>query len=146
MPQLGERSIEILATCSADLRRIAMEAIKIVDFSVVEGHRGEVAQNIAVESGKSKARWPTSKHNRTPSWAMDIQPWPQNWPAWNRGEDLERWYFLLGVIWATAKALGIRIRLGADFNGDMDFSNDALRDLPHVELVEGGPGLTIVKT
>lgn len=127
MPSLSYRSMEKLRTCHPDLIRLALEVIKIIDFSVIEGHRDEVGQNMAVKAGRSKTPWPQSKHNRTPSLAFDIAPYPVDWT------NSKAFYFLAGVVVGTADKIGVKVRWGGAWSGDI-FKN-RFEDLPHFELV-----------
>lgn len=128
MPSFSKRSKTALSTLHPDLQRVLKEAIKHVDFVVLEGHRDKVAQDAAVAAGNSKVRWPHSKHNASPSLAVDIAPYPVNW------KDTKRFYFLGGFIKATAVSLGISLRWGGDWDSDNDFSDQTFNDLPHFEL------------
>jgi peptidoglycan L-alanyl-D-glutamate endopeptidase CwlK len=106
-----------------------MESLAIMDFTVVCGHRSEELQNKAFKEGRSKLEWPYSKHNRTPSLAVDIAPYPIDW------NDKERFYFLAGVMKAMAYKHDIGIRWGGDWKGDNDFKNNSFNDLVHFELI-----------
>lgn len=79
MPRFSKLSKERLATCHPDLQAVCNELIKQYDFSVLEGHRGEQAQNMAYKKGNSRVKWPNSDHNKTPSLAVDIAPYPIDW-------------------------------------------------------------------
>ena len=79
--KFGKRSLDNIAQCHPDLQKIARELIKEMDVAVICGHRGEKAQNEAFAKGTSKLRYPKSKHNKTPSLAMDVCPYPINWQA-----------------------------------------------------------------
>ena len=75
MPEFSERSREKLATCHRDLQAVMEAAIKGgPDFTILCGHRTEEEQNRAVVEGKSKAPWPQSRHNSSPSRAVDVAP------------------------------------------------------------------------
>lgn len=133
MPKFGSASQKQLATCHPDLQRVLNEAIQIVDFVVVEGHRGKEAQNAAFAKGLSKLPYPKGNHNALPSRAADIAPWPVDWSD-NR-KALERFVFMQGIVWACAHKLGIAIRWGGDWNRNLDMRDEgAFRDYPHVEL------------
>jgi len=54
-----------------------------MDFTVLEGHRGEERQNELQAAGKSQLRYPNSKHNTFPSMAVDIAPWVNGTISWN---------------------------------------------------------------
>ena len=120
MPKFGKRSKRELATAHPDLQRLFNEVIKIYDCSVICGHRGRAAQEKAYADGKSKVNWPKSKHNQTPSRAVDCAPWPSLY------KDMDEFREMTDLIKATAKRLGIKIRCGIDWKW---------KDPPHVELI-----------
>lgn len=133
MPKFGAESLKRLRTCDERLQRVLNEVIKDFDMQVIEGHRGEAAQNKAFAEGKSKLRWPNGKHCKYPSAAVDIAPYPVDW------NDLKRFYLMAGLILATAKSMGIKLRWGAAWSGDL--SADAAHppkflDAPHFEVID----------
>jgi hypothetical protein len=132
MPAFGKASQERLATCHPDLVRLFNEVVKIYDCTVTCGHRGKEAQDEAVRIGTSKAAWPNGPHNSSPSRAVDVLPYPFDPRDW---EDLRRFYQFSGVVLATAARLGIKIRWGGDWNGDLQFRDNKWNDLPHYELL-----------
>ena len=130
MPRFGSMSLESLKQCDERLKLICSEAIQIYDFSVLVGHRTEEDQGRAYERGYSKLRWPDSKHNKHPSQAIDVAPYPISW------ENKERFYFLAGIMFSVAYCKGIEIRWGGDWDGDGDFKDQSFFDLAHFELIE----------
>ena len=76
MPKFGTKSIERLNTCHPDLIAVFNEVIKYYDCTVTCGYRGEEDQNKAFDEGRSKARYPKGKHNKNPSIAVDVYPYP----------------------------------------------------------------------
>jgi hypothetical protein len=87
---LGKTSTERLATCHPQLIDIITDTAKgvdhgdlayagIFDITVLCGHRGEAEQRKAVADKASKTPWPRSKHNRMPSDAVDVVPYPVRW-------------------------------------------------------------------
>ena len=84
-----------------------------------------------------KAEWPYSKHNRLPSHAVDIAPWPipDNWGADNPKE-LAKFYMLAGVIKAIACKYDVKVVWGGDWNGDGNFKDNRFDDLVHFQLVD----------
>jgi peptidoglycan L-alanyl-D-glutamate endopeptidase CwlK len=141
MPTLSKTSVDRLLTCDPRLQLVLNGAIKIVDFTVMEGHRGEAAQNDAFKRGASKLRWPDGKHNMLPSRAVDIAP--VHYVSgklkidWN---DLVAFGRLMGVVQAVAHRHGIRLRFGLDWDGDFLSVNrdtdESFMDAPHVELID----------
>lgn len=132
MPQFSQRSLTALSTIHPDLQRVLKEAIKHVDFVVLEGHRDKIAQDAAVAAGKSKTPWPKSKHNSKPALAVDIAPYPISW------SDSARFYRLAGFVQGIAAMLGISLRWGGDWDGDGDLRDQTFHDLPHFELKKPG--------
>lgn len=129
--QFGEESKKKLATCHPDIQRVMNEAIKTspIDFSVTCGFRGKEEQNQAVKDGFSTILWPNGKHNKMPSIAVDIVPYPKMWSA-----PTSEWTLLHNHISATAKRLGVAFRWGGDWDGDGDLTDQKLVDKPHWEL------------
>lgn len=137
MPVFSKQSRGKLETCDPRLQDILNEAIKIVDFVVLEGHRGKIAQDIAYATGRSKLRFPQGKHNALPSRAVDIAPYyPDIKIDWS---DLIAFGRLMGVVQAIAHQKGVELRFGLDWDGDWKSVNrdpdENFLDAPHVELV-----------
>lgn len=131
MYTFGKTSTEHLATCNEKLQLLCEKALAkgVIDFAVIQGHRGEEEQNLYFNSGKSKAKFGESKHNTYPSKAVDVVPYPVDW------NDTKRFCLLAGVILATAKELNINIRWGGDWNQDGKLKDNKFNDLPHFELM-----------
>ena len=104
------------------------EVIQHIDITILCGARSVEEQQELFRQGKSKLDGVNkmSKHNHLPSLAVDFSPYPVKW-------DRERFgaaaYFAKGI----ASQLGIKVRLGCDWNGDMVFS-EGFFDGPHIEL------------
>jgi peptidoglycan L-alanyl-D-glutamate endopeptidase CwlK len=133
MPAFGRRSLAQLATCHHDLRLIFGEVVKDVDCTIMEGHRGQVAQDAAFDRGASKLRWPEGKHNALPSMAVDAAPYPIDLS--DRPAAIRRACYFAGYVMATAAALGVPLRWGGDWDSDWDLSDQTFFDLVHFELV-----------
>jgi hypothetical protein len=125
----GKASLKRLETLHPDLQTLLNEVIKYYDFSIIEGHRGEARQNELFAQGLSQLQWPHSKHNGFPSCAVDIAPYPIDW------EDTERFCHFMGYVQCLADQLGIAIRWGGDWDGDLNMDDETFRDYPHIELL-----------
>lgn len=83
----SQRSRQRLQSCHRDLQLLMREALWSpdcpMDFTVLEGHRGEERQNELQAAGKSQLRYPNSKHNTFPSMAVDIAPWVNGTISWD---------------------------------------------------------------
>lgn len=129
MFKFSEISKQRLDTCHPDLQRLMNEVIKHYDVIILCGHRGQEKQDKAFHDGKSKLKFPNSKHNKLPSLAVDVAPYPLDW------NDSKRFYHCVGFIKGIATSMGIKIRCGLDWDGDNDFKDQTFNDLPHIELV-----------
>lgn len=130
MPRFSARSKQKLSTCHEDLQRVMNEVIKVWDCTILCGHRDEEAQTEVFLAGKSKVMWPNSKHNTSPSEAVDAAPYPIDW------DDLERFRRFAFFVKGVATGMGVVVRIGADWDGDNDIHDQRFHDLPHIELVK----------
>lgn len=104
---------------------------EVCDISLISGHRDFMEQNALFESGASTLRWPDSKHNKNPSRAVDLQPYP--YPSYE-----PKLWGALGYIAGRAMAIaaeeGFSIRWGGDWNGNGDLTDQSFDDLFHLEI------------
>jgi len=135
MPQFSQSSKDKLATCHADLQTIFNYVIESFDCTVICGHRTEDAQNMAYKKGYSKVKYPNSKHNKFPSMAADVIPWPIEW------DDHDRMRYFSGYVMGIAHtlkesgAIEHTLRWGGDWDMDTETSDTNFIDLPHFELI-----------
>ena len=129
MPKFSRKSRKRLNTCDEDLIFLFEEVVKYFDCSVLEGHRGKRLQNKYFKEGKSKLKYPEGNHNKKPSTAVDVVPYPIDW------NDRERMTYFAGYVKGIALILGIPIRWGGDWNGNNDLKDNNFDDLPHFELM-----------
>ena len=128
MPHFGERSQRELDTCHDNLKILFTEVIKHFDCTILQGHRGQEEQDEYFRTGKSKVQFPNSKHNQSPSLAVDVAPWPIDW------NDRERFYHFAGYVRGIAAKMGISVRWGGDWDSDTELHDQTFMDLPHFEL------------
>ena len=143
MPSFNQKSKDNLKGCNFILQQLFNEVINFIDCSVICGHRGEAEQNAAFISGASKVKYPDSNHNKFPSKAVDVYPYPYDWEAgtWKLNdlimegdiikinrflENLKNFYLLAGVGKGIAWELGIKVKWGGDWKN--------FKDLPHWEV------------
>lgn len=138
MPKFSVASLEKLKTCHPELQAIAHEVITCIDFTVVEGHRGQAAQDRAFAEGKSQVRWPNGKHNALPSLALDVAPVYYDAGMKIDWNDLVAFGRLMGAFQMAAARHGVRLRFGLDWDGDFRTVNrdpsESFMDAPHVEF------------
>lgn len=136
MAKFSNNSLKKLDTCHPDLITLFNEVIKHHDFTIIEGYRGQEAQDKAFEEGKSKLKYPNGKHNKLPSEAIDAAPYPIDW------NDKIRFYYFAGIVLGTAEVLrstgriSHSIRWGGDWDRDDDFKDNTFNDLVHFEIVK----------
>jgi peptidoglycan L-alanyl-D-glutamate endopeptidase CwlK len=128
--KLTALSLSKLATCHRDLQRLVKALVEDgVALHVLCGHRNKYEQDKAFADGKSRLKFPKSKHNSYPAKAVDLTPVPLDWSA--QGAFLE----LAAKVQAKAKALGIKLRYGGDWDQDGKVLERGENDLVHFELV-----------
>jgi peptidoglycan L-alanyl-D-glutamate endopeptidase CwlK len=133
------QSLQRIATCELELQTLFMAVGQNRDTTIVCGKRTKEAQHAAFMANTSQVDWPRSKHNVVDplglSRAIDAGPYS---PAhrgvdWN---DKDGFYYFGGYVMATAEALGIKIRWGGNWDGDMDLKDQNFFDLVHFELID----------
>lgn len=128
MFQFSSSSINHLSSAHPDLQKLFNEVIKVIDCTIIFGHRNREQQEEMCEKGYSKLHFPDSMHNKTPSLAVDAVPFPIDW------ENRERFVFMAGIVKGIASQMGIKIRWGGDWDGDNELKDQKWMDLPHYEL------------
>ena len=121
MYKLSKKSQERLETCDERLITIVNDVCKVMDVTVLCGHRGKEEQEKAFNEGKSRAHFGQSYHNASPSLAVDIAPYPINWDV-----NDPRWEIMCNLALYIANRYGIKVKLGRDFTN--------LKDYPHIEI------------
>jgi peptidoglycan LD-endopeptidase CwlK len=135
MASFGRRSLDRLATAHPDLQKVMKEAIQNFDFTVLYGYRTPEEQRDLYKIGRhwDGDTWEVvgktvtnldgtmkkSKHNYSPSLAVDIAPYPIDWG------DIDRFKTMVQIVKNTAAKLGISITAGADWK---------MRDYPHFQI------------
>lgn len=120
MAKFSERSKQRLETCHPLIQEIMNEAIKEYDFSVLCGVRDKEEQDRVFNQGYSKVQYPNSKHNKAPSIAIDIIPYPIDWNNIERFKDLSK------IVLKIAEMLEIKLNWGGNWK--------SFKDYPHYEL------------
>lgn len=123
MPTFSERSRRNLVEAHIDLQRVMNEAIRHVDFVVIEGYRGRDEQEKAKREGKSNASFGESPHNFSPAYAVDVMPYPNAFQSTQA-----EWDKVGAAILAAAAGLGVKLTWGKNFK--------KLVDQPHFELTD----------
>lgn len=133
--RFSSRSTERLETCHPDLILLMNEALADPecpsDMSILCGYRGEEEQNAAFESGASQLQFPQSRHNRSPSLAVDVAPYVGG-ITW----DWQYYYPLADHIKATWARLGESGQLSGDYRLQWGGDWTSFKDGPHWELRE----------
>ena len=120
MPHYSQRSQERLESCHEDLIVLFEDVIAVTDCSILCGTRTREDQDLAFSEGHSQLKYPNSKHNQSPSSAIDVIPYPVDW------DDIYSFFHLAGVVKGIAYSRGIDITWGGDWK--------SLKDYPHYEL------------
>lgn len=151
MPKFGKQSNQNLSTLERDLQTLCRESIKIIDFSIVFGHRAKELQNelflkgrkqIPGTKGDKRAHYliedikqvvtyrgfdKLSNHNYYPSKAFDAIPYPSGWANENKI------YELAGVFKAVYYRLKEEGKITSTMRFGSDWKNPA--DPAHIEII-----------
>lgn len=122
------KSLAALATCEQKLQELFRIVGERYPCSILQGHRNKLDQTEAWIAGKSKVPWPKSRHNSYPSQAVDVTPFPVDF------SNIKQHYHFAGFVLGVANQLGIDLRWGGDWDGDLDFKDQNFNDLVHFEL------------
>jgi peptidoglycan L-alanyl-D-glutamate endopeptidase CwlK len=128
MYEYSTKSKERLNSAHPKLQMLFISLALDYNISILEGYRPEDKQNLYFDTGRSKVRYPDGKHNSQPSLAIDACLYPIDW------DDVGRNYMFAGIVLERAKTLGIDIRAGADWDGDLSTKDQSFHDLVHFEL------------
>lgn len=126
-----------LKTCHKDLQVLFAHVIQEFDCTIVCGHRDKEEQDKAFAEGKSKLKYPASKHNAIPSYAVDAAPFEHGKVDWGKSQMIAFAFYVKGVadrLYRTG-VISHRIRLGADWNENNDIDDETFLDAPHFELM-----------
>lgn len=128
MPKYSVSSLRKLSTCHEDIKKIFKEVVKHYDCTILCGHRNKEDQEKAYKDGNSKVRFPHGRHNKQPSNAVDVAPYPIDW------DDRDRFHLFAGFVLGISSQLGIKVRWGGDWDMDKDLKDNEFDDLVHFEL------------
>ena len=127
----GERSLKNLATCHANLQRIAHLAIKYttVDFTITEGVRSQERQEQLVKSGASKTMKSyhlDSKDGVIDNKGMALDFYPIVNGVLDVNANMSYFKVVADAFKKAAAELGFRVTWGGDWK--------SFRDGPHIQL------------
>ena len=128
MPRYSNRSAIKLAECDERIQRVFNKVIRTIDHTILVGYRDEATQEEMYDQGRSQLQFPKSKHNKLPSQAVDVAPYPIDW------NDRERFTLFAGFVLGTAQQMGINLRWGGDWDKDWETADNSFDDLVHFEL------------
>jgi len=137
MPSFGSTSARNLSEAHPLLQELFEEVVKWFDCSVICGHRNEETQNRFFNAVPqiTKVKWPDSKHNSTPSMAVDAVPYYGHRTPHIDWEEEVEFAIFAGFVLGLAQAMGIQVKNGTDWDQDWDLKETKFVDFPHFELV-----------
>lgn len=101
MNKWGKKSLANYRMLHSDLKLLCDEVLKIHDCSIFQSYRDKETQNKYYANGTSKVKWPDSKHNTTPSDAVDLAPYVPGQDSY----DMEHVLHFAGIVQAIAAKL-----------------------------------------
>jgi peptidoglycan L-alanyl-D-glutamate endopeptidase CwlK len=117
MFNFSQSSLNKLSTVNPSLQLLAKEVIKIspIDFAITSGIRTKEEQIKLFKEGKSKCDGINNISKHQTGDAMDICPCLNGKLDYTAENDL---YFIIGLFYAEAKEMGLKIRVGALWDGE----------------------------
>lgn len=128
MPKFSKRSLLARAELHPKLQELVDEAIKEVDFVILDAQRGRAEQEKAFKAKNSKAHFGQSAHNWKPAVALDLCPYPIDF------NNVVGFRVIAKTMLAIAKRLDIPLRWGGDWDMDGDWKDERFLDWGHFEL------------
>ncbi len=143
MSGFSPRSLANLAGVHPRLVQLLTEITEHFDCTILDGVRTLAQQEQNVLKGLSKTL--ASKHlpqDDGLAHAVDVAPTPQQWdnspPSHLTKYEVECIAFLFYTK-GYAKAQGLDVRIGADWNGNNLWTDNTFNDLDHIELSHSEP-------
>ena len=124
--KFSKRSESNLMTCHPDLITLFREVLIAYDCTIICGHRNKEDQEKAFMGKKSLLRYPKSKHNKIPSLAVDVAPYPIDWDDIQRFKDFASHVKAVRNRLTSEKKISSLILWGGDW--------DTFKDYPHWEI------------
>lgn len=145
MPSFGKTSAMRLMGCHRILQLIMGNVVRRYDIIILCGRRSKADQDEAFAAGNSKVRWPDSKHNNSPSQAVDVAPFIDGKIIWGDGKalgsveaekiEIARMGQLI-ITTALFLGQGKRLRWGWDWDRDGHTYDNSFMDGFHFEIVK----------
>ena len=101
MNKWSKKSLAQYKTLHPDLQVLSDYVLAVHDCSLFQGHRDKETQNKYFKNKTSKVMFPFSKHNKTPSEAMDLAPYMTKEDPY----DMERVLYFAGIVMGIANKL-----------------------------------------
>jgi peptidoglycan L-alanyl-D-glutamate endopeptidase CwlK len=134
----GERSLKNLKGVHPSLVKVVHRALEIglVDFTVICGVRTDAEQAALYAQGRTKpgpkVTWTLNSNHRVnpkTGFGHAVDLFPGTW------SDLSKYDLMNRAMMQAAKELGVKIRWGANWDGDKMIREKGETDNPHFELV-----------
>ena len=123
-----------LKSCHADLQRIFNYVLRGFDCTIVQGVRDEKTQNKYFKEKKTQLKYPKSKHNKAPSMAVDVVPYPIDWKDGDRMKHFAGYVKGIAAIMLSKSLITHSVRWGGDWDNDTQLKDNKFQDYPHFEL------------
>jgi peptidoglycan LD-endopeptidase CwlK len=124
----GNKSKQRLSECAEPLQILMNKVLEETehDITILCGSRSKEEQDAAYAAGNSKLKYPRSKHNQTPSLAVDVAPYPIDW------KDIAAFKELGALVKRTWDSMSQAEKEGYTLSWGGDWKS--FKDMPHYEL------------
>jgi peptidoglycan LD-endopeptidase CwlK len=138
--QWSNRSQLHYDTLHPDLQVMCDTVLVYHDCSILYGHRDKNTQNSLYNDGKSKLKYPQSKHNALPSEAVDLIPYRKGYNPYGNASEARYGSYFCGLVLGIADRLyaegemSMRIRWGGNWSTQRNKPFAKFYDGYHFEL------------
>lgn len=136
--RMDYKSNKKLMECHIQLQKLFAQVDIFYPIVVTCGYRGEQEQNDCFKKGFSKLKFPNSKHNQTPSLAIDIYPFANGKTIQTKESMILLAGYVKGVHSMLCKQgiINCSLRLGADWNANNLIEDEKFLDVAHFEIYD----------
>lgn len=134
MNRYSKASRERLIQCDKRLQKLFLSVLQHRDHSILCGYRGKQEQEQMFADRKTQLHYPHSKHNKTPSTAIDVAPYDKDMRGidWDNREEF---IYFAGLVKGIAHERGIPLKWGGDWSDVWSVKQNSFDDLVHFELI-----------
>ena len=133
MNKWSRTSEKKLSSCHPDLIAIMNQVLEVQDCTIIAGGRNEKAQEKAFYMGKSKLKFPQSKHNTVPSQAVDVAMFKDGQVQW----DLDNAIIMSRAIYNVWQSMLADDKVACQLRFGLTWTDNPFDEIKEGQFVDG---------